>query len=105
MEVTDRMSLAVEAPHAEGLARSGYFASLSATIVFAAALLSSYSNSLLEAGATQAIIDAIYIATAAVMIGLSAMFEVAERLQERISIPLSVALVSGLAIAGAALFV
>jgi len=99
------MSLAVKTSHVERLASSGYFASLSCTVVFAAALLSSYPNGLLEAGGTRGIIDAIYIATAAVMTGLSAMFEVAQRLQNRISIPLSVSFVSGLTVAGAALFV
>jgi hypothetical protein len=105
VEITDHRSLSIKAPRVERLTHGGYLASLSAAAIFAAALLSSYSNPLLKAGATGAVIDAIYVSTAAVMAGLSAMFELAERLRGRTSIPLSLAFVIGLCIAGIALFV
>ncbi|WP_144144812.1 hypothetical protein [Paraburkholderia sp. BCC1884] len=75
----------------------GYVACLSATIVFAVALLSCYSNAQTRIDATQSLLNAIYVTSATVLVGIAVMFELAESLQNKMVAALSLSIVVGLA--------
>lgn len=76
----------------------GYIACTCATVVFAIALLGCYSDAQLRMDATQAILNAIYVTAATVLVAITVMFELAERLRDRVMASLSLSIVVGLAV-------
>jgi hypothetical protein len=75
----------------------GYIACSSATVVFAVALVGCYSDMQTGTEATQALCNAIYATLATVLVVIAIMFELADGLHDRISAPVSVSVVVGLA--------
>lgn len=74
----------------------GYIACFFATLVFAISLFDCYSYVQVRMEATQAILGAIYVASATVLVSITVMFEFAEKLRNRVAVPLSLSIVVGM---------